>query len=103
MTTIPALVTDGQLHVKCPACQSPMHATVADGKFLVYCGYGPCPSAVSNDGVSGDSLTEALEALERIRDSGEWEVVVCWQCCGCGYQTDTQGVCPSCAGKGVES
>ena len=72
MTTIPALVTDGQLHVKCPACDSPMHATVADGKFWVYCGFGPCPSAVSNDGVSGDSLTEALEALERIRDSDEW-------------------------------
>jgi len=31
-----------------------------------------CPSDKSNDGVSGDSLTEALEALELIRDNDDW-------------------------------
>jgi hypothetical protein len=60
------------LHVKCPACDNRMHETVIDGKHLVFCGYGPCPSAKAGEGVSADSLTEALEALERIRDNDEW-------------------------------
>ena len=52
----------------CPSCQQPlMHAiSLAEGStHIVWCGYGPCKSLVSNDGAEGETFEEAFTVLRR--------------------------------------
>lgn len=63
---------------KCPACQHPLRAVSEDGTVMVWCGFGKCPSASSNDGIKGvngetaEQLADALIAkLEDILDWSE--------------------------------
>jgi len=44
-----------------------MHAiSLAEGStHIVWCGYGPCKSLVSNDGAEGETFEEAFTVLRR--------------------------------------
>jgi hypothetical protein len=61
------------LQDKCPACAHPLSVErVAGGDFSVWCGFGPCPSNVANDGAQDRSITGAILVLEaKIETGGE--------------------------------
>jgi len=47
----------------CPVCRQPLRLKSTPNGFVLYCGYGPCRSKVSNDGAFGLSEQAAFEAL----------------------------------------
>jgi ssDNA-binding Zn-finger/Zn-ribbon topoisomerase 1 len=54
-----------RLQDKCPACGKPLAVERSEeGNFSVWCGYGPCPSTVSNEGGEDVSITGAILNLE---------------------------------------
>lgn len=56
---IPSRIT-----ASCPACGVALCAEhLPQGDYIVWCGYGPCPSLVSNDGVVGACVNAAANAL----------------------------------------
>lgn len=52
----------------CPVCEKPLWLDGIDwnsGKVAVFCGYGPCPSHVTNQGGEGATEQEAYDVLCR--------------------------------------
>lgn len=49
---------------KCPACNSHLYYEKIGDLFSVWCGYGKCPSSISNDGANAPTIEEALKIIE---------------------------------------
>jgi hypothetical protein len=61
----------------CPECKRPLlQEPTPTGGVYVFCPWGNCPSAVSNDGGEGATELDAFNALEeavqREEEHGQW-------------------------------
>lgn len=61
---------------KCPACGKPLLAEKTPEGWAVWCGYGPCRSRVSNDGVVGTTIDfAAMWLIARVHAEADAEAV----------------------------
>lgn len=49
----------------CPVCGKTLFGEFSPGRVALFCGYGPCPSHVTNDGGEGATEKEAYDVLCR--------------------------------------
>jgi hypothetical protein len=52
----------------CPGCNKPLRVATDEGRYLVYCANGFCPSPVTNDGAEATSIAQAATALAERAD-----------------------------------
>lgn len=58
---------------KCPVCGQPLSVKKPADFVILYCGNGPCPSKVANDGAIAGTEERAFDELKRQVEAEELE------------------------------